>query len=1055
MYSYNENNCLKIKMLTITIMMALAPWKAIAVNDGTVMAGANQTITLTPGGQYTNTASTVVLDAYRTGGIISGNNVEIYADRTLYGATYTLLRAYGGGEIRLSNSTASLTSTTQSGSYHDRLFLAQDAGSLLNIANTSLWSYAYLGEVSNGASAVISNSTVSTGRGVKVTGTGSHLDINNDSDITIRGDSYGLDDTGIKVTGGATLNIENSRITVLDNGDDSSSSLPPNPAAITVSNALAPSDLATRATLNNLSIETRGYQSNAVTVTHGNVSAAMNNLTIVTRGLGSHGLYIDATANVASSLSNSSIETFGYSGVGAQVIDNTELTLDNIDITSHGYRSTGVIAAQRGSGLPQTTILTATDIDITMNGKDSVGVENTRSKTYLNDIRLTLRGDNSTAVSVGAYIYEATAHIDSLTAQVSGNNSTGMFLGGSPDIRFNQNSINMTGNNSHGLLVGYQTISSSSALPMVESHIETRDGYAVRTINTDLNLDLTRSTLTGRSGGEAGTAVSVEDNGAYHSGVVNVAANDNSHIFGDAVSRSANATALNIALNGSSTMTGRIVRGYSMALDETSRWNVTGDSDITSLTNTGTVAFTPPGENGVFKTITVGNYLGGGTLIMNTALGDDSSATDKLVVTGDTAGTTRLYVNNFHGSGTTTVDGIEVISVGGQSDGLFTLENRALAGAYEYFLHQDEGDWYLRSALAPEPEPEDPVEPEIPVNDPEEPESPEIPGNDTPVAPPSPAAETEQKPQIYRPEAGAYLANMAAANRLFSHTLKDREGRAQDSSIWLRQQAFRSKSQDGSGQLQMRGNSYVIQGGGELWSGQFSEKDRLGVGIMAGYGYSRGNTQSTKTHYDAKNSLHGYSVGTYATWYQNSESRNDLYIDSWLQYSAFRASVNGDGVASESYNISGLSGSLESGYRQPLHQSANGSLFITPQAQVIWSGIKADPHQEVNGTRVDGSAGTQTRLGLNLSYDTLNAQTRGKQFTVYGEVNWLHNTRNVNATLDNVRVEQAGSRNVGEVKLGLEGQVTDTLTLWTNLAHQVGTKSYSDTSANIGIKYHF
>ncbi len=347
------------------------------------------------------------------------------------------------------------------------------------------------------------------------------------------------------------------------------------------------------------------------------------------------------------------------------------------------------------------------------------------------------------------------------------------------------------------------------------------------------------------------------------------------------------------------------------------------------------------------------------------------------------------------------------------------------------------------------------MEPEIPVNDPEEPESPEIPGNDTPVAPPSPAAETEQKPQIYRPEAGAYLANMAAANRLFSHTLKDREGRAQDSSIWLRQQAFRSKSQDGSGQLQMRGNSYVIQGGGELWSGQFSEQDRLGVGIMAGYGYSRGNTQSTKTHYDAKNSLHGYSVGTYATWYQNSESRNGLYFDSWLQYSAFRASVNGDGVASESYNISGLSGSLESGYRQPLHQSANGSLFITPQAQVIWSGIKADPHQEVNGTRVDGSAGTQTRLGLNLSYDTLNAQTRGKQFTVYGEVNWLHNTRNVNATLDNVRVEQAGSRNVGEVKLGLEGQVTDTLTLWTNLAHQVGTKSYSDTSANIGIKYHF
>lgn len=181
----------------------------------------------------------------------------------------------------------------------------------------------------------------------------------------------------------------------------------------------------------------------------------------------------------------------------------------------------------------------------------------------------------------------------------------------------------------------------------------------------------------------------------------------------------------------------------------------------------------------------------------------------------------------------------------------------------------------------------------------------------------------------------------------------------------------------------MRGNSYVIQGGGELWSGQFSEQDRLGVGIMAGYGYSRGNTQSTKTHYDAKNSLHGYSVGTYATWYQNSESRNGLYFDSWLQYSAFRASVNGDRVASESYNISGLSGSLESGYRQPLHQSANGSLFITPQAQVIWSGIKADPHQEVNGTRVDGSAGPKHVLSESFVRHA-EAQTRGSSlpFTV-------------------------------------------------------------------------
>ena len=1053
MYKFDEKNGLRIKFLTMTIMLAIAPWKAVAVNDGTVMAGANQIITLTPGGQYTSTGSPIVLDAYNMGGKISGDNVDVYADRTIYGATYTLLRAYRGGQIWLTNARASLTSPPQVGSYHDRLFLVQDAGSVLNIANSTLSSYARLGDISNGASAVISNTTVSTGRGVNVTGTGSYLNITNGSDITIRGDSYGLQDTGITVEAGATLNIENSRITVLDNGDDAGSSLPPNPAAITVTNTLNPSELETRAILNNLSIETRGYQSNAITVTHGNVSAAMDNLTIVTRGQGSDGLYIDDTANVASSISNSSIETFGYANVGIFAIDNTEVTLNNVNITTHGYRSTGLIAKERGSSDPQTAIMTASDIDITMSGRDSIGVENGQSEMYLNNIRLTLSGDNSTALTVGSLEPDAIAHIDNLTAQVSGNNSTGMFLGGSPDIRFNNSSINMTGNNSHGLKAGYLSIASSGALPMVDSHIETRDGYALQTINANFNLDLTRSTLTGRSGGETGIAVSVEDNGAHQSGVVNVTASDHSHIFGDAVSQSANTQALNIALNASSTMTGRIVRGYSMALDNTSHWNVTGDSDTATLNNAGTVAFAAPGENGVFKTVTVGNYLGGGTLIMNTALGDDSSATDKLVVTGDTAGTTRLYVNNVHGSGTTTVNGIEVISVGGQSDGLFTLENRALAGAYEYFLHQDAGDWYLRSALAPEPEvpaePEIPVEPEVPEEEVPSPAQPDI---NTPATPQRPTP--EQKPQIYRPEAGAYLANMTAANRLFSHSLKDREGRAQDSSMWLRQQAFRTKSQDGSGQLQMRGNSYVIQGGGEVWNRRFSEQDRLGMGIMAGYGYSSGNTQSAKTHYDAKNSLHGYSVGTYATWYQNAESGNGLYVDSWLQYSRFRASVNGEGLESEHYDISGLSGSLESGYRQPLHQSESGSLFITPQAQIIWSGIKADRHQEVNGTRVDGSTSTQTRLGLNLSYDRLNAQTK-EPFTIYGEVNWLHNTQNVDVTLDNVRVEQAGSRNVGEVKLGLEGQITDSLTIWTNLAQQIGTKSYSDTSANVGIKYHF
>ena len=63
-------------------------------------------------------------------------------------------------------------------------------------------------------------------------------------------------------------------------------------------------------------------------------------------------------------------------------------------------------------------------------------------------------------------------------------------------------------------------------------------------------------------------------------------------------------------------------------------------------------------------------------------------------------------MNNVRGQGAQTADGIEIVHVGGQSDGNFRLQNRAVAGAWEYFLHKGnaggtDGNWYLRSELPP------------------------------------------------------------------------------------------------------------------------------------------------------------------------------------------------------------------------------------------------------------------------------------------------------------------------------------------------------------------
>lgn len=95
------------------------------------------------------------------------------------------------------------------------------------------------------------------------------------------------------------------------------------------------------------------------------------------------------------------------------------------------------------------------------------------------------------------------------------------------------------------------------------------------------------------------------------------------------------------------------------------------------------------------------NYVGNnGVLHLRTELGDDNSATDKVVINGNTSGTTRVKVTNAGGSGAYTLNGIEIISVEGESNGEFIKDSRIFAGAYEYSLTRGNTEatnknWYL------------------------------------------------------------------------------------------------------------------------------------------------------------------------------------------------------------------------------------------------------------------------------------------------------------------------------------------------------------------------
>ncbi|NEG81057.1 autotransporter outer membrane beta-barrel domain-containing protein [Pantoea agglomerans] len=441
-----------------------------------------------------------------------------------------------------------------------------------------------------------------------------------------------------------------------------------------------------------------------------------------------------------------------------------------------------------------------------------------------------------------------------------------------------------------------------------------------------------------------------------------------------------------------------------------------------------------------------GNYQGnGGHLHLNTALNDDNSVTDKLIVNGNTSGTTGVSVTNAGGTGAQTLNGIEVIHVDGQSDGNFTQDGRIVAGAYDYSLVRGQGNkdsnWYLTSHK----------------------------GNPDPDQKPDP----KPAPDI-RPEPGSYTANLAAANTLFVTRLHDRLGETQYTdallgeqkvtSLWMRQVGGHNAWRDGSGQLKTQSNRYVIQMGGDIarWSGD--GLDRWHLGVMAGYGHNSSNTRSSSTGYSSDGSVNGYSAGLYATWYANDETHQGAYLDSWAQYNWFNNSVKGQNIQNESYKSKGVTGSLELGYTHKLGEftGSKGSLnewYIQPQAQAVWMGVKADGHREANGTLIsgEGDGNVQTRLGVRTFLKSHSAIDDGKdrEFEPFVEVNWLHNTRDFGTRMDGVSIRQAGASNLGEIKTGVEGQLNSKLNIWGNVGVQMGDKGYSDAAAMVGVKYSF
>ncbi|RFE54561.1 fibronectin-binding autotransporter adhesin ShdA [Salmonella enterica] len=457
-----------------------------------------------------------------------------------------------------------------------------------------------------------------------------------------------------------------------------------------------------------------------------------------------------------------------------------------------------------------------------------------------------------------------------------------------------------------------------------------------------------------------------------------------------------------------------------------------------------------------------GNYTGnGGSLYLNTVLGDDDSATDKLVITGDASGTTDLYINGI-GDGAQTTNGIEVVDVGGVSTSdAFELKNEVNASLYTYRLYWNESDndWYLASkAQSDDDDSGGDDTPSDGGDDGGNVTPPDDGGDGGNVTPPDDGGDVA--PQ-YRADIGAYMGNQWMARNLQMQTLYDREGsqyRNADGSVWARFKAGKAESEAVSGNIDMDSNYSQFQLGGDIlaWgNGQQS----VTVGVMASYinadTDSTGNRGADGSQFTSSGNVDGYNLGVYATWFADAQTHSGAYVDSWYQYGFYNNSVESGDAGSESYDSTANAVSLETGYRYDIALSNGNTVSLTPQAQVVWQNYSADSVKDNYGTRIDGQDGDSwtTRLGLRVDGKLY----KGSRTVIqpFAEANWLHTSDDVSVSFDDATVKQDLPANRAELKVGLQADIDKQWSVRAQVAGQTGSNDFGDLNGSLNLRYNW
>lgn len=858
------------------------------------------------------------------------------------------------------------------------------------------------------------------GNGLDISTGAQRLVVNNEEGATISSTSA----TGVNIDTMQGDLINKGNITAAENGVFVSK----NSSAVSISNT-ATGLIKGKSGLNaevgvaiNNAGTIKGTEVDGITLSDGNIKLT-NTGTV--EGL-QHGINITNTAKV--DIINSGSIGGGNTAISFASNKNNTLVLNtgsslNGDVISTG--STGNSLTLVGAGIEDSNFVGLNKGD----GFASVKMEG-ESWTLTGDLDVIGSGDslqvNSGDLTLAGTVSNSgnTLVTKDASLQLGNGQKTASLSGG---LKNNGTVIFNQGNNS----TFATDMTGSGKVEKVDSHTLTLTGKNSYTGDTVLHGGTTLVANGATLGVKNSNATVTVENGATFATAGEV--NNNIHVLAGGTLAAWNAVQGNATLSaaGVDTINGNVANGGKLLLSAA--------------------------NNSVGNNFTInGDYTGsaGSQIVLNSTLGEDNAPTDHLTITGSSFGQSGVSVSNMGGLGAQTVNGMEIVRVGGSSEAQLTLAKPVVASAYEYNLYQHgDGNWYLESKATPSDIPADDTDTDNGGNT-DNGSNTDNGGNTDNGSNTDNGGNTDNGsnsgPEVMAPEVGAYLGNYLAAQSMFLHKRDDRDQitfrNEEDLNTWMYVKGRYHENNAGGDKVSYDTTTTVLQVGSDFMSKPM-DNGILRAGGMFGAGQAKTHSDAKHNVRDAQGKVDGFNVGLYATWQEDQKLRLGSYVDTWAAYSWYNNKVTSN-RNDEDYDSEGFAASVEVGHAWVIDSENERTWKIEPQAQVIYSYLDQENHTDRDGVRIttldnDGLFG---RLGVKSSYFE---QKDVKAWQPYVAVNWLKGAGQNDLAFNGEAVSNDTPEDRGQLELGVTGNLNETTTLSLRASGEWGENSYAAYGGHI------